>query len=339
MSTTPSLNDLIRRQLRRDAFHSNVKGFVMLNVKTAEDFMRRKLVTLAPETGVLDGVARLLRDNISGAPVVDPQGRYLGVFSEKCSMNSMTDTVEVADQCGIFMPSARDFMKCELVTLSPDVDVFEAIDDILKRRISGAPVVDEEGRFEGIFSEKTAMRVLVAAIHDQLPGTKVSCYMNLDRNRIIQDEDSLLDVAHKFQQTPYRRLPVLQGTRLAGQVSRRDVLRAEHRMALEAQARSSMPGADPRLASVVQQRTVGEYMDQNALTAKPSCDMLTIAQMFLNSPYRRLPILDGDRLVGQVSRRDLLEAAASVLRPKPQRHTAQTLYLSPLSDVAPPSIG
>ena len=311
----------------------------MFNVRTAEDFMRRKLITLTTDTNVLDGVARLLRDNISGAPVVNGDGRYLGVFSEKCCMNSMTDTVEVAHECGIFMPVARDFMKCELVTLSPDIDVFDAIDHILKRRISGAPVVDAEGRYEGIFSEKTAMRVLVAAIHDQLPGTHVGAYMNLDRNRIIHDEDTLLDVAHKFQETPYRRLPVLQGTRLAGQVSRRDVLRAEHRLANEALTRSKMPGADPRLVEVVRERTVGEYMDENALTASPSADMLTIAQMFLNSPYRRLPILDGDHLVGQVSRRDLLEAAAAVLRPKPNRHTAHPLYLSPLADSAPPSIG
>ncbi len=311
----------------------------MFNVRTAEDFMRRKLVTLTADANVLDGVARLLRDNISGAPVVDSEQRYLGVFSEKCCMNAMTDTVEVASECGIFMPRARDFMKCELVTLSPEIDVFDAIDHILKRRISGAPVVDDEGRFEGIFSEKTAMRVLIAAIHDQLPGTNVGSYMNLDRNRIIHDEDTLLDVAHKFQETPYRRLPVLQGTRLAGQVSRRDVLRAEHRLASEALTRSKMPGADPRLVEVARERTVGEYMDDHALTASPNADLLTIAQMFLNSPYRRLPILDGDRLVGQVSRRDLLEAAAAVLRPQPSRQAVHPLYLSPLADSAPPSIG
>ena len=235
----------------------------MLHVRTAEDFMRRKLITLATDTNVLDGVARLMRDNISGAPVTDSEGRYLGVFSEKCCMNAMTDTVEVASDCGIFMPAARDFMKCKLITLSPDIDVFEAIDHILKRRISGAPVVDSEGRYEGIFSEKTAMRVLIAAIHDQLPGTVVRSYMNLDRNRIIRDEDTLLDVAHKFQETPYRRLPVLQGTKLSGQVSRRDVLRAEHRLANEALTRSRRPGADPRLVEVAKKKTVGQYMDNH----------------------------------------------------------------------------
>ncbi len=311
----------------------------MLHVKTAADIMRRKLVTLSADTKVLDGVARLLRDNISGAPVVDRDHRYLGVFSEKCCMKALTDTVETAAECGMHVPAARDFMKCELITLSPEIDVFDAIDHLLKHRISGAPVVDREGRYQGIFSEKTAMRVLVAAVHDQLPGSQVASYMNLDRNRMIHDEDTLLEVAHKFQETPYRRLPVLHGSKLAGQVSRRDVLRAEHRLAKEAVLRAAMPNADTRLIGAIGDRRVGDFMDVHALTATPADDMLGIAQLFLNSPYRRLPILEGDRLVGQVSRRDLLEAAAALLRPQPQRYTAQTLYLSPLSDTAPPSLG
>jgi CBS domain-containing protein len=311
----------------------------MYDVKTAADFMRRKLITLAPETNVLAGVARLLRDNISGAPVTDAQAKYLGVFSEKCCMNALTKTVEVADQIGLQVPHVREFMTSRLVTLSPEVDVFDAIDHILGRRISGAPVVDAQGQYRGIFSEKTAMRVLIAAVHDHLPGTNVGSYMNIDRNRVIGDEDSLLDVAHKFQQTPYRRLPVLAGERLLGQVSRRDVLRAEHGLASEALDRSSKSASDQKLKDLVKTEDVGDYMDTAALTTGPETDMLSIAQMFLNSPYRRLPIVEGGMLIGQVSRRDLLEAAAALLlRPAKPRHRAETLYLSPLADSAPPSL-
>lgn len=311
----------------------------MYDVKTAADFMRRKLITFSTDTDVLSGVALLLRDNISGAPVTDSDGKYLGVFSEKCCMNALTKTVEVADQIGMQVPHTREFMTSQLVTLSPDVDVFDAIDHILARRISGAPVVDRDRRFCGIFSEKTAMRVLIAAVHDSLPGTHVGSYMNIDRNRVIGDEDSLLDVAHKFQETPYRRLPVLDGERLAGQVSRRDVLRAEHRMAKAALDRAAKSDADPRLKEAVKLEQVGYYMDTDALTTGPGADMLSIAQMFLNSPYRRLPIVDAGKLVGQVSRRDLLEAAAALLQPDKPRQRAEALYLSPMSNAAPPSIG
>jgi CBS domain-containing protein len=310
----------------------------MSDVKVAQDFMRRKLVTLSTDTNVIDGVARLLKDNISGAPVVDDKGKYLGVFSEKCCMNALTEPVEVADEVGIPVARVREFMTCKLTTLTPEVDVFDAIDHILLQRISGAPVVDADGKYLGIFSEKTAMRVLVAAVYDQLPGTNVGSYMNVDRNRLVSDEDTLLDVAHKFQETPYRRLPVLYGEKLGGQVSRRDVLRAEHRLAIEVLERSRKPDADPKIKEAAEPKNVGQYMDQAALTTSPNSDLLSIAQMFLNSPYRRLPIVENGTLVGQVSRRDLLEATAASLRPKPRRHGAEPLYLSPLSDSAPPSL-
>ncbi len=108
------------------------------DVKTAADFMRQKLVTLKPDTSIIDGVSRLLKDNISGAPVVGEDGTYQGVFSEKCCMNALTDAVEVADRAGMHIERAREFMTANLITLRPDVDVFEAIDHILAKRISGA---------------------------------------------------------------------------------------------------------------------------------------------------------------------------------------------------------
>ncbi len=310
----------------------------MNEVKVAQDFMRRKLVTLSPHTRVLDGVARLLRDNISGAPVVDDQNQYVGVFSEKACMKALSDSVAAAIELGISAPKVREFMKRDLITLSQDDDVFRSIDHILSKRISGAPVVDAKGNFLGIFSEKTAMRVLVAALYDQVPGTNVGSYMNLDRNRIIDENDCLHDVARKFEETPYRRLPILHGEKLAGQVSRRDVLRAQHRIALEVADRVRRNGASESIRESAKDREVGEFADTAALTLGPNADILQIAQLFLNSPYRRVPIVSGGKLVGQISRRDLLEAAADLLRPDPARHQASPLYLSPLADSLPPSM-
>ena len=53
---------------------------------------------------------------------------------------------------------AREMMTENLVTLSPQLEVFQAIDVLLKKRISGAPVVDIDGGFLGIFSESSCMR-------------------------------------------------------------------------------------------------------------------------------------------------------------------------------------
>lgn len=310
----------------------------MSELQTAQEFMRRKLITLEPTTNVLDGITRLLKHNISGAPVVDTDGNYLGVFSEKCSMNALTATVEMASEVGMHIVRAREFMTSSLTKLHPEVDVFEAVDHILSKRISGAPVVDGDGRFMGIFSEKTAMRVLLAAAYDQFPGTNVGAYMNTDPNRVIGEDTSLLDIAHKFQQTPYRRLPILRNESLAGQISRRDVLRAEQRLAKEIAERMENGTADDRFTEAVTEADVESFMDREAKTTCPTQDLLSVAQVFLNSPYRRLPVVENGKLVGQVSRRDLLEAAAALLRPPVEKHHAEPLYLTPRGESAPPSI-
>ncbi|MHC2066738.1 CBS domain-containing protein [Bremerella sp. T1] len=126
--------------------------------------------------------------------------------------------------------TARDFMATKLVTLSPDEDALAAVRKLLHYRISGAPVVDSEGNFLGIFSEKTSMRFLLDAAYSQLPSNRVGAFMNTDIARLITVDTDWLSCAQIFLSTPYRRLPVLDGTKLIGQVSRRDLLNAAIQM-------------------------------------------------------------------------------------------------------------
>lgn len=120
---------------------------------------------------------------------------------------------------------ARHIMVTRLVTLHPDMDVFDAIDRLLKHQISGAPVVDEDGQFVGVFSERCSISLLVAANYDGVPTNRIEPFMERDVVTISPETD-LLTIAERFLNSNQRRLPVLDGGRLVGQVSRRDVLKA-----------------------------------------------------------------------------------------------------------------
>jgi CBS domain-containing protein len=119
--------------------------------------------------------------------------------------------------------TARDFMVTDLITLSPHRDVLDAVKLLLKHRISGAPVVEEDGRYLGVFSEKCAMQVLLDAAYEQLPTCEVRAFMDAEA-QTISPSTHLLSIAQVFLLTPYRRLPVVEDGKLVGQVSRRDVL-------------------------------------------------------------------------------------------------------------------
>ena len=124
---------------------------------------------------------------------------------------------------------ARDIMKTRLVTLKPTTDVFKGIKTLVKNEISGAPVVDENGRLLGVFSEKCSMQVLIDASYEGLPTNQLGAFMDTDPQTITEDA-RLLTIANFFLISPRRRLPVLRDGILVGQISRRDVIAAAEKL-------------------------------------------------------------------------------------------------------------
>jgi len=120
---------------------------------------------------------------------------------------------------------AKDIMVTRLITLSPELKLREAAKLLLKNCISGAPVVNEEGELIGIFSEQDVMGALIDAVYEELPSSEVRNYMSRDLYTIHEDLD-LLSIAQIFRSKGFRRLPVVQGQKLLGQISRRDVMAA-----------------------------------------------------------------------------------------------------------------
>lgn len=305
----------------------------------AKDVMITRLVTLRPEQHVFECISRLVERRISGAPVIDDNRQYLGVFSEKCCMGVLTATARSASESRPHgQPVARDFMATKLITLTADMDVFEAIGYLLKHRISGAPVIDADRRFLGSFSEKTSMRVLIDSAVDQLPTATVGAFMNTDTQRVIHEDLDVLSVAEMFIRTPYRRLPVLRDGRLVGQVSRRDVLKAGHHLARFVQNRDRVIDEwaerdGEACAAPGIEKTAAAFMDTSARTIAEDLDLLGMAQLFLTTPYRRLPVVRDGRLVGQVSRRDVLVAAHGIFPSAPALPERKPLYLSSLHEM------
>ena len=119
---------------------------------------------------------------------------------------------------------ARDFMTTKLTTLSPDMDVFAAIEILLKKKISGAPVVDQNRNLLGVFSEASSMKVLTDAAYEGLPTNQIFAFMDSSPVTITPDTQ-LFSIIHSMIHHHRRRLPVLEGTKLVGQISRRDIMR------------------------------------------------------------------------------------------------------------------
>ncbi|MGI9257216.1 MAG: CBS domain-containing protein [Gammaproteobacteria bacterium] len=119
----------------------------------------------------------------------------------------------------------RDFMTTDLVTISPDTDITQALQILIANDISGVLVVDDSGALVGILTERDCIATASSAGYFDELGGPAAEFMSAPVETVGPDEN-LMDIAIRMTDSPYRRFPVLEGDKLAGLLSRRDVLRA-----------------------------------------------------------------------------------------------------------------
>jgi CBS domain-containing protein len=109
------------------------------------------------------------------------------------------------------------------VTLRPTATVAEAIQTMLDRDIGAVLIVDEKGSLLGIFSERDLLTRVADPAMDYTDRL-VRDFMT-PNPETVRTTDTLAFVLHKMDGGGYRHLPVLEGGRLLGMVSVRDMLR------------------------------------------------------------------------------------------------------------------
>ncbi len=125
-------------------------------------------------------------------------------------------------------PSVTEYMTTDLITFKPDTEIRDVIHSLLRNRISGAPVLNDNGEVVGLIDDKDCLNVLVSSAYYNQPVDRdtVSRYMS-NVMRSVSVHDTIVDVANTFVQGPYKRFLVLDDNeKLVGQISRRDILRA-----------------------------------------------------------------------------------------------------------------
>ena len=126
------------------------------------------------------------------------------------------------------IPTVRDAMSNWYFTLEPDMDVYDAISALLRKRASCAPVLDD-GNLVGILTEKDCVRVLANSAYEEMARGTVADYMSTPAMTIDINTD-LFSAAKQFVTTNFTAVPVTDHGELAGRLSRQDVLAIVQRM-------------------------------------------------------------------------------------------------------------
>ena len=132
--------------------------------------------------------------------------------------------------------SIKEFMAKQLITFQSDTPIETAMESFLENKISGAPVLDNQGNLVGVLSEKDCMSTLFESSYYNNLGGFVKEYMSTNL-KTINIHDTLSNVADEFIKSRFRRFPVMEGDKLVGQISRRDILRAIVKLSNEEQSK------------------------------------------------------------------------------------------------------
>jgi len=124
--------------------------------KKAGDVMIRKIIKVQPQMNIYDASVLLLKHQISSAPVVTPEGVYLGEFSEQSCLEALFHSVfeESPDN------HVRSYVEPWTQTLETDDDLVIMVEEYHETTQRILPVIEDD-HIIGIVTRSQIIRTVV----------------------------------------------------------------------------------------------------------------------------------------------------------------------------------
>ena len=119
----------------------------------------------------------------------------------------------------------KDCMTQKVVTLSPDIQIIEAIRILLQHDITAAPVLDEAGKLIGILSETDCLQGTLVSSYYSEGGGVVREHMAADVKSVGPEDDIISTYQHFMTHRAFR-IPVIDNDIVVGMLSPKDLMSA-----------------------------------------------------------------------------------------------------------------
>lgn len=121
---------------------------------TCADILTEAVFTLHPDEPIDRAAGRMLREHVSGCPVVDADGRVVGVLSEIDLLRALYP----AHQGEVPSGTVGEHMTPNPIALRADTPAVEAAHFFFEYPLRRAPIVDDDGRLLGLVSRRDVLR-------------------------------------------------------------------------------------------------------------------------------------------------------------------------------------
>jgi CBS-domain-containing membrane protein len=164
------------------------------------DVMSRPAVTVRAGASLKEATTLLDARSLTTLPVVDSEGRVLGIVSEADLISGMVPRdsrlhlVPVADETHTLPPATvGEVMNLHPMTVEEDTDLAEATDLMTTTGVKSLPVLDRRGRISGVVSRRDVIHLL-ARPDTQIEAELDDVFRRLDRDWLVEVRDGIAHV-------------------------------------------------------------------------------------------------------------------------------------------------
>ena len=113
-----------------------------------------RIISIDPEATVHEAIAKLVQNNIGSLPVVDHEGRLIGIFAERDVLRIIHNRGEGFGRMRISEVMTHDPTTCDIID-----DVNDVMGQMSEHRIAKVPVL-QDGKLVGIISVGDVIKVM-----------------------------------------------------------------------------------------------------------------------------------------------------------------------------------
>ncbi|MDD3421031.1 MAG: CBS domain-containing protein [Methanocellales archaeon] len=193
---------------------------------------------------------------------------------------------------------AREIMECDVITLTEDKSLKDALNTMIKYKTGGLPIVNNKSQIVGIISE----RDFLGLIAEKRTGKSVSEYMS-ERVVTALPNMSLKEATKVMVSQVFRRLPVVVDNVLLGMINATDVVKFL----------GSGEVFNELITGHVDEAfglPIKTLMTSEVITIEPDVDIGIAAETMMKKDVGSLPVLKGGKLIGIITESDFLRALA-----------------------------
>ena len=116
------------------------------------DAMTMKPIVVEPDTSIKE-CAKIMADNKVGSLIIKQNGKLLGIIKERDIVRTV-----VIENVNASKAKVKDYMVKKVITISPEVDIYDALLEMRDEDVRMLPVVDGK-KLTGLLTVKDILKI------------------------------------------------------------------------------------------------------------------------------------------------------------------------------------